>query len=458
MMQTGLGNFTDCNMKKIAIIGFGIEGRGVLKFLLKHPAHANDEIWVLDRNPVSVPYAARRRARVRVRVGPKYLHKLSSFDVIFKSPGVSIHLAQIKRAVKHGARLTSSLDLFFEHAKGTTIGITGTKGKGTTATLLHKMLKRCGKDAYLGGNIGSSPLDIAEKLTPRSVTVLELSSFQLQNLNFSPQIAVSLDVFKDHLDVHKNFWEYILAKSKIVKHQKRDGTAFYFADNQLSRRVAEKSRGEKISVSEKDWKIFSKNDLKIPGIHNFKNAVMAGAVARYLGCGPASIRAAAREFKGLPHRLELCKTVRAGGRTIRIFNDSASTNPDAAAAALRTFREPKVLIIGGKNKNLDYSPVARAISTARVELVVLFGENRNEIARSLSRSRVPMVVVSSLASALKTAKNHLTRTSEDSVVLFSPASTSFDMFKNYNDRGEAFKKLARTFFSQYARPSRKRLR
>lgn len=445
-------------MKKIAIIGLGIEGISVLKFILKDPAYAKDEIWILDRNPVSVPNAARRRARVRVRVGPKYLHNLSSFDVIFKSPGVNIYLPQIRRAQKRGARLTSSLDLFFERAKGTIIGITGTKGKGTTSTLLYKMLKRCGKDAYLGGNIGSSPLDIVRKLTPKSVTVLELSSFQLQNLNFSPQIAVALDVFKDHLDVHKTVGKYLLAKSRIVKYQEREGVVFYFAHGKLSRKIAENSKGRKIPVSEKDWKIFSEKDLKIPGIHNFRNAVMAGTVARYLGCGAASIRESAREFRGLPHRLELCKTVRTGSRTIRIFNDSASTNPDATAAALRAFREPKVLIMGGKDKNLDYSPVARAISTSRVELVVLFGENKNKIARTLSRSRAPIVAVPSLASALEAAENHLTRTSKDSVVLFSPASASFDMFRNYGDRGEAFKKLARTFFSRRSQPSRRRLR
>ena len=446
-------------MQKIAIVGFGVEGRGILKFLLKDPAHAKDEIWVLDRNPVSLP----RSSRVRVKTGPYYLSALSSFDIIFKSPGVSIHFSQIQRAIKRGVRVTSSIDLFFERARGTVIGIAGTKGKGTTVTLLYQMLKRCGKDAYLGGNIGTSPLDFVNKLTPKSFTVLELSSFQLQNLHFSPKIAAVLDVFKDHLDVHKSVREYFSAESRIVLRQKKTDSVFYFTHNPISRRIAAKSKGKKFPVSEKDWKIFKERDLKIPGVHNFRNAVMAGMIAKYFGCSAPTIKYAAVKFRGLPYRIALEKTVRCGPHKIKIYNDSASTNPGATAAALRAFKEQKILIMGGKDKNLDYSPVAGAMQSARVRLVVIFGENKKKIARSLSSSRIPVVLASGLASALKAAAKHIALTTSDIVttsdvvILFSPASASFDMFNSYKERGAEFTKLARTFSCRPARSSRGKL-
>jgi UDP-N-acetylmuramoylalanine--D-glutamate ligase len=410
---------------KIAILGFGREGKSLLKFLKKSAKYRRAEIEILDQ-----------------KYDKNYLKNLGRFDFIFRSPGVPYNLPEIQRAVKKGVKFSSVTKLFFDEVvkilqrgSGQVIGITGTKGKGTTAALLYQILKQCGRHVHLAGNIGTPALDILPKIKKNSLVILELSSFQLQDLKKSPAVAVITDVFPDHMEVHKSMNEYIEAKSQIVRHQNKKGAVFYFKDNPLSRAIAKKSAGRKIGV------IGNPFGLK-------KNYVMAAAVAAYLGCPPEKIFHTIKNFKGLEHRMEFVREIRG----IRFYNDSASTNPQTTAAAIRSLsqvacRSPLILIAGGKDKNLDYAPLAKAIKkSGGVRKVILIGENKQKIKKALSRAKAPIKMAKNLKSALTAAYKDAKKlinlsTCQLITILLSPASASFDMFKDYADRGKKFKEI-----------------
>lgn len=418
----------------IAILGFGREGRSLLKFFKKSPKYRDAKIEILDR-----------------KSNNKYLQNLERFDIIFRSPGVPYNLPEIQRAIKNGVKFSSATKLFFDLCPASVIGITGTKGKGTTATILYQIFKKWTSShhshhssrfshCFLAGNIGKPAIDIFPKLNKKSLAILELSSFQLQDLKKSPGIAVIVDTFPDHLDAHKNIKEYLESKANIVKHQKKSDIVFYFQDNDWASKIASRSSGKKIGISGSSF-----------GLR--KNQTMAAAVAAYLGVPPAIINKTIRSFRGLRHRMELVREI----NSIQFINDSASTNPQTAAAAIQNFpakggTPPRaaarlILIAGGKDKNLDYTPLAEAIRQAgNVAAVVLFGENKNKIRNQVSSIKCQVKLCATLKSATiesyKIAKKLINSSTQQlSTILFSPASASFDMFNDYADRGRQFKNL-----------------
>ncbi|MBT9171425.1 MAG: UDP-N-acetylmuramoylalanine--D-glutamate ligase [Actinobacteria bacterium] len=465
---------------KIAILGLGKEGNAVLKFISKQKKR--NEIWVLDKNP-DIP----KIKGVCFQCGKDYLKNLNQFDVIFRSPGVPYNLPEIQKAVKAGVKFSSGTHLFFENYKGLIIGIAGTKGKGTTSTLIYKILKAASKsktknplqnrEVFLAGNIGFPMLNILPKLNKKSISILELSSFQMQDLKKSPDIAVVLGFFPDHLDIHKNFKEYIEAEGIIAKYQTSKNAVFYLPENKYSKKIAEKNKARKISVSHQkpENSFLSKKDFKkikeiakIPGEHNFKNAIMAATVACFLKIPKEIIFKAVSNFKGNEHRLELVRTIhryprirthinadkisanlrknrRKSAFLIRFYNDSASTTPETAAAAIQSFNEPKILIAGGKDKGLNYSPLAQALKNSNTKSVILFGENKNKIKKTLSKSKLEIILVKDLSSAVnaayKKAEKITLKYSTPVIVILSPASASFDMFLNYAERGKKFKEI-----------------
>ena len=316
-----------------------------------------------------------------------------------------------------------------------------------------------GKKVVLAGNIGKPALDLlfhpepveGSRLNQKTLVILELSSFQLQDLTMSPRIAAVLDVFPEHLDVHKTPREYLSAKTAITRRQKKTDAVFYFADNAASTRIARKSAGRKIGLR-----------IVSPPL---RNQIMAAAMARYLGVRKPIIAAVIKSFRGLPHRLELVRrlTVRPlempqGGRAhgknrlrIDFYNDSAATNPHATAFALAHFKKPLALIAGGKDKGLNYAPLARAIRrNPHMKAIILMGENRKKIARALhartgiKNSGLKIMEAKSLRSAVKAAYGFTRKTllhPSSFIILFSPAAASFDMFRDYEDRGNQFKKM-----------------
>ena len=313
---------------KIAILGFGIEGKGTLRFVRnKYP---KAEITILDQ-----------------KKDRNYLKNLDGFDIIFRTPGIPFNTKEIQRAARRGVNVTSATDVFLTGARGTVIGVTGTKGKSTATTLIYEILKRAGRDVYIAGNIGKSTLDLLPKLRKNSIAVLELSSFQLQGVKKSPDVAVILDIFPDHMDHHKSFAEYVNAKSGIVRFQDSNDFVFYVPTNKISTALAKMSAGQKTSVSLGDFPM----NLKILGQHNKQNAAVAAAVASRFGVSPLISLEVINKFTGLPYRLRLTRNL--GG--VSFYNDSASTNPQTTVAALRSFPgKSKILIAGGKDKNLNF--------------------------------------------------------------------------------------------------------
>ncbi|KKU84051.1 MAG: UDP-N-acetylmuramoylalanine/D-glutamate ligase [Parcubacteria group bacterium GW2011_GWA2_47_8b] len=393
-------------MAKVAILGFGREGQSLFKFL------NNPDVVVLDK-----------------KTDRNYLANLSSFDVVYRSPGVPYNLSEIQTAIKNGVKFSSATKLFFERAlpvlrrgSGKIIGVTGTKGKGTTSTLIAQILKNSHQKVLLAGNIGISPLEILPKLDKNSLVVLELSSFQLQDLENSPQVAVITEIFPDHLDVHKNIKEYLDAKANICRYQKKSDPVFYFAGNRPAAKIVAQGSGKMIAVSAPD--------------NLTKNHLLAAAVARHLSCSEKIIQSTLKNFNGLKHRLERLGAVKG----IEFYNDSASTNPQTTAKAVSSFEKSLVLIAGGKDKNLDYAPLAKAIKASRSVLqVLLFGENKNKIFEAIAGAGVPVRLCRDLEAAVAEAVQK-----RPEIVLFSPGAASFDMFKDYADRGERFKNIVRS--------------
>lgn len=432
----------------IAILGFGLEGKSILQYLRKSPAHKNADITILDRDPkLKIPRG------VRAILGPNYLTHLTDFDLVFRSPGIPYNLPEIQNAINRGVQFSSTTKLFFEHARGTIIGITGTKGKGTTATLLYKMMKANNEKVLLAGNIGVPAITLLQKLNKNSLVILELSSFQLHDLEASPRTAVVLDIFPDHMDAHDDFEEYVGAKSSIARFQQSTDAIFYAAENVHARMIAEQSAGMRIAVSPMGFTLFTPSDLRITGAHNFKNAVMAATVARHYGIPDDMIVAVVKKFRGLPYRLELARTIRdrKTGATIQFINDSAGTNPSTAAAAVRAFpRGTLIVIAGGKDKGAPFDPFAEAIAQApNVARVILMGENREKIAEALQQkfkaqgSKFNQVTNLNFAihAAYQYTKTLVASGQTLITILFAPGSASFDQFADYKDRGAQFNKI-----------------
>lgn len=410
---------------RIAILGFGKEGKSAFQFLKTEKRYKGAEIAILDK-----------------KQNKNYLANLQDFDLIIKSPGIPITLPEIMRAKKSGTLFTSATALFFDHVKGLTIGVTGTKGKGTVATLLYRMLKACGKDVYLAGNIGIPMLTILPQLKKNSIAVLELSSFQLDHCMFSPRIAVVLDVFEDHLDAHASYKDYVAAKAGIVEHQGNQDVVFFFLGNKDVKTIVERSKGKHLVIRPEAFTLFLPKDMQMPGAHNYRNAVMAASVALYMGCAPNMVRKIACVFRGLPLRLQRIRLV--GG--IAFYNDSAATNPHATAAALASFTTPTILIIGGRDKGFSYDIVSKALVDSSVRLCIVLGENSSLIEPLFTKAHINVTKAESLEQAVKAAWRYALKQqkkNEEWNILFSSGAASFDMFKNYIDRGRRFNKIVK---------------
>ncbi|OGF52423.1 UDP-N-acetylmuramoylalanine--D-glutamate ligase [Candidatus Giovannonibacteria bacterium RIFCSPLOWO2_02_FULL_43_11b] len=413
-------------MKRVAILGFGLEGKSLFSYLKKEE---DFEITVLDRDP-----KIKIARGIKKVLGKSYLKNLGKFDLVFRSPGVPYNLPELKKA---SGRILSLTRLFFEEIKKKenirVVGITGSAGKTTTATLLYKILKHAGRKVFLGGNIGKSPLDYLEKLDSGSTVVMELSSFQLQDLNYSPDVALVLDIFEEHLDKHKNFREYFDAKSNIARHQKKSDAIIYFADNKYSSAIAKKSIGKKIQVTLESAKKFGFK-LKVPGDYNYKNAMAAGAAARLFGVKRETIIETVNNFKGIKHRLEFVRNLNGVG----YYNNSKATNVGSAIGGIDAFLEKKIVLAGGYNKKLDLTPLVRRLARRDIRSAVYFGVAAGElerISKLLGFSRYSKTA--GLESAIKEA--HKISIKGD-ITILSPGTASFDEFSNYEERGDKFRK------------------
>jgi UDP-N-acetylmuramoylalanine--D-glutamate ligase len=466
-----LGSLASLDGKRVAIVGAGREGVSTCAFLRECfpalPLTLADQSY-REHLSLAVLELARNDPHLALLTGEDYLSHLENFDVIFRSPGIPPDLPQFEAAKARGAWLTSNSDLFFRLCPAPVVGVTGTKGKSTTASLIAAILARGSKTARLVGNIGVPPLSALGETTPDMIVVAELSSYQLADMQQSPHIAVLLNIVPEHLSYHKTFAAYVEAKANLARHQHEGEYCIFNADHALPAQLAHNSPATKIGFSlqspenvanaasaanvtyrlEGSWlvdtvaapaeKLVHVDDITLPGQFNLQNVLPALAVGRLCGVAPAAMREAVREFRPLAHRLEWVGTV--GG--VRFYNDSLSTVPEAAVAAIETLTPaPIVLIAGGHERGLDYAPLARKLLEVPIRCLVLFppsGERiwRDVVALCGENHAPPAAQVGSMREAVGQAWS---AAQPGDVVLLSPASASFSLFVDYHDRGEQFR-------------------
>ncbi|MBI5152294.1 UDP-N-acetylmuramoyl-L-alanine--D-glutamate ligase [Candidatus Peregrinibacteria bacterium] len=438
---------------KIAIIGYGEEGKAVYEYLTRH---GFKDITICDQKGdggmkggrgLGLPVGAKKR------LGPDYLKNLADFDVIFRSPGVSVLKPEIAAARQKGAEVTSATKYFFEKCPCKIVGVTGTKGKGTTASLIWEMGKGGRRQFFLGGNIGVVAIEFLDKLAARDIVILELSSFQLQDLDKSPHIAVVLNTTSEHLDYHKNVREYLEAKEAIVKYQKAGDYAIFNKDYLYWKKYAKLTAAKKIFVSAKDVKKkFGEIEIALPGHHNLENIAAAVVVAEILKVPVSRMREVLKTWHGLEHRLEFVAEIRGA----KYYNDSFATTPDSTIAAIKSFpKNNLILIAGGSEKFADYKKLGEEIVRQKnLRVVILIGQTGPRIEDAILKAEKRL-------NAAARRMRHLTvirrddfedavleayvRAGRDWVVVMSPASASFDMFKNYKERGKKFREIVKSF-------------
>jgi UDP-N-acetylmuramoylalanine--D-glutamate ligase len=451
----------DWNKKKVGVLGAGVEGFATAAYLANKGASVTllDHQVEDDLDQTMVSHA--KKLGITFITGKEYLARLTDFAVVVRSPGVKRSKALLDAAEK-GVVLTSQTQIFLESCPCPIIGVTGTKGKGTTSSLIYEMLKKSGFDVYLGGNIGTPPLTFLDSLTNNSRVVLELSSFQLQDVTKSPHIAVLLMITSEHLDYHDSHEEYIAAKRNILRFQEvndfavinRDYPASHESDIYTEGQVFQVSRERPstkqgcfikddavwIAMQGKSWKIINTSDIALPGKHNWENVCAAVMAATLAGAAKEDIVAVLRSFTGLEHRLQLVRDV--GG--VRYYDDSFSTTPETAIAAINAFQEPEILILGGSSKKADFSELGEIIRKAKnIKAIIGIGEEWPRIKQEIHNLTASTILIEGAKNMEQIVKAAATIALPGDVVLLSPACASFDMFKNYKDRGEQFQKVVK---------------
>jgi len=342
----------------------------------------------------------------------------------------------IKKAETSGAVITSATKLFFDLCPCPIIGVTGTKGKGTTVSLISAILNQAGKKTYVAGNIGKPMLKLLPKLKPTDWVCLELSSFQLQDLTVNPRIAVVLNITSEHLDIHENTHEYRQAKTNIIKYQTSADHAVINADYSVTKKLAEITKAKLHWFSRDQLKI-NKKKVLLRGEHNLENIVAAIAVSQIVGVPPDTINQAVYSFKGLEHRLELVKTI----KDVSYYNDSFSSTPETAIAALNSFTEPIIAILGGSDKGSDFTQLGQVINHHQnLKAIILIGDMADNIQAAIDKAGGFKGKLIRHLKDMPSIVNQATQLAQPGdVVVLTPACASFDMFKNYKHRGNQFK-------------------
>jgi UDP-N-acetylmuramoylalanine--D-glutamate ligase len=422
---------TDFKDKKVAVLGLGIEGSDAISFLLKRGA----KVTLFDRKEErELDFSGIEKEKIEIITGENYLNSgLTGFDYIIRSPGVYRYNSEIVDAEEAGVVVTSAIKTFFDECPGKIIGVTGTKGKGTTCSLIYEILKADGRDVYLSGNIGKPYLELLPKLKNDSWIVMEMSSFQLIDMDTSPHIAVVLNITIDHLDWHKDKEEYVNAKKNIVSHQKHEDFAVINEEYETPKSFAKVARGKVVYFSKTSLEPQYREKLLLRGEHNLENIAAAVSTAKIIGVDEKIILETVRSFKGLEHRLEMVKTING----ITFYNDSFATSSQPTIAAINSFSEPETLILGGSDKGLDFEELRDVIEKKEnVKNLILIGLIGGKIGEGIKGKNIINLGHTTMAEIVKRAYEV---TPHGGVVILSPAAASFDMFKNYKDRGNQFK-------------------
>ena len=443
--------------KKIAVLGLGISNIPLIDFLLKFDV----SITAFDKrekDQLGKVYDDLKKSGIEVVTGENYLNYLNH-DIIFKTPGMRPDIPQLNAAKEKGSMITSEMELFFELCPAQIIGVTGSDGKTTTTTLIYKFLEQQGYFCWLGGNIGKPLLSEIENIMPDHKVVLELSSFQLHTMKKSPDIAVITNISPNHLDMHKSMEEYIEAKKNIFIYQQPTDKLVLNYDNSITRNFSNDACGKVVFFSRKklldngtcikngdivltdktnEKIIINTKDIILPGVHNIENYLASiSAVSEIVS--EDSIKKIANTFTGVSHRLEFVKEI----NKIKFYNDSIGSSPSRTIAGLNSFDQKIVLIAGGYDKKVSFIELGEAI-VEKVKVLILIGKTADKIeeavveAPTYNDSSLPIVKCFDLEEAVKTAYEY---SHENDIVLLSPACASFDMFKNFEERGNKFKEI-----------------
>ncbi len=457
-----LNEFNDyIRYRKVAIIGLGVSNIPLLDYLYEKKAN----VTIFDEReynqiPKDVNEKISKYGFV-LHFGKNCLQYLKNFNVIFRSPSCLPTKPELVEEANRGVLVTTEVELLMKMCPAKIIGITGSDGKTTTTSLINSILQKAGYTTFLGGNIGTPLFTKLPEITPQDIVVLELSSFQLMGMEVSPQIAVITNITPNHLNIHKDYQEYIDAKKNIFKYQNEDGLLVLNYDNEITKECAKEANGKVIFFSSKtkldngyivdedvikecDDKvrkhILNTEDVILRGNHNYQNIATAIATTSSLVDIETAVKAI-KEFKPVEHRIEFVEEVDG----VKWYNDSASSSPSRTLSGINAFKEDIVLIAGGYDKNLDYTPLAKPI-VDKVKTLILIGQTSGKIYEVVKNEleeenkHLDIYMCETLEETIPIAKKNA---SKGDVVLFSPASASFDMFKNFADRGNKFKELVR---------------
>ena len=445
--------------RKIAIIGLGVSNIPLIDYLYNKKAR----VTVFDdRNIEEIPKEIMDKItnyNFEFSFGPNSLEKLKGFDMILRSPSCLPTKPELVKEAERGAIVTSEIELLMKMCPGKIIGVTGSDGKTTTTSMIYAILKEAGLNAYLGGNIGVPLFTKLEEMKPQDIIVLELSSFQLMGMEVSPDISVITNITPNHLNIHKDYEEYIDSKKNIYRFQDENGIVVLNYDNEITRKCANEVKGKVIFFSSKEklengfivdenvikkcedkvrTHILDTKDLILRGKHNYQNVCTALAATNSLVDINIAIKAV-KNFKPVEHRIEFIREI----DNVKWYNDSASSSPTRTLSGLNAFDEDIILIAGGYDKNLDYTPLAKTI-VEKVKTLILIGQTAGKIFDAVKKElenqnkKLDIYMCDTLENTIEIAKKSA---KPGQVVLFSPASASFDMFKNFADRGNKFKNL-----------------
>ena len=443
--------------KKILILGFGIEGQSTYKLIRKYLKE--QVIYIADKQEnLNEKYDYLKEDKnVRYEDSSKYLENLNNYDIIMKSPGIALLDIDTSKFID---KIKSQLELLLEFFNVFTIGITGTKGKSTTSSLIYKIIEDQKKDALLLGNIGIPVFDYIDTIKEDIILVLEMSSHQLEYMKLSPNVAILLNIYEEHLDHYSSLDKYIEAKCNIYRFQNENDYFLYNFDNELLSKAINKykikSKGYPISLKNKidsktknrtyynNGKIYindkpvydADNKRKLLGEHNLNNIMFALAVSEILQLDLSKTTESINNFESLPHRMELVGTY----DDIIFYNDSIATIPEATINAVEALENVNTLIIGGMDRGIDFTKFIEYLNNGKVENIICMPKTGHMIADKINNKNVNVYKVEDLNEAVKVAKKV---TKKQKICLLSPAAASYEFFKNFKEKGDMFKKIVR---------------
>ncbi len=445
--------------RKVAVIGLGVSNMPLLEYLYEKKA----QVTVFDERTMDeIPSETINKINTyefSYSFGKNCLEKLNGFNIIFRSPSCLPTRTELQKEAERGAIVTTEVEMLMEMCPCKIVGVTGSDGKTTTTSLINAILKKAGYKTFLGGNIGTPLFTKLPEMEPNDIVVLELSSFQLMNMHISPDIAIITNITPNHLNIHKDYQEYIDAKKCIFKNQNEKGILILNYDNDITRECAKEANGNVVFFSSKvkldngfivDGNIIKEcndkvrkhilntDEVILRGNHNFQNIATALAATKTLVDTDIAVQAI-KEFKPVEHRIEFVKEIDG----VKWYNDSASSSPTRTISGINAFRENIILIAGGYDKNLEYEPLAKPV-VDKVSTLILIGQTAEKIydvvknESEKENKKINIYMCDTLEQTVEIAKKSAKK---GDVVLFSPASASFDMFKNFADRGHKFKDL-----------------